>query len=121
MEHTKGKLKLLPARNKHYLGGEIAVYERTIQRCFYLCGPKHDSHFVADLIVSTEREGLANAKHFVKCWNSHDALLATLEKIRQTGIDYYAGKIDETIYIALVKEITKEALTEAKISLDKPK
>jgi len=59
--YTKGKWKLMPARNRHYLGGEIYVYEQQIQRCYYICGPKHNSHFVADIIVSTEKEGLANA------------------------------------------------------------
>ncbi len=64
-KHTPGPWKLLEGRNEHYLDKVPLVdYEAVLQKCYYVCGPRNDSHFVADVIVtrlSTE-EGEANAQ-----------------------------------------------------------
>lgn len=68
-KYTPGPWRLQPARNKHYIDKiEGRDYEATSQRCYYIQGPKHTSHFVADLIVATGSEfdnpppGEANAR-----------------------------------------------------------
>lgn len=62
-EHTPGPWRLLPARNQFYRNAwENQDYTSTMQRCYYLAGPDHDSHFVADVIVEAPGEtGPANA------------------------------------------------------------
>ena len=64
MEHTQGKLK--------QFGAEI--YSEN----------EHGSKLVAccDIALNTKKEeDEANAKHLVKCWNSHKGLVEALEDI----------------------------------------
>ena len=60
MSHTKGKWKLERGRNRYYENPD--EYHTLHQTCFYICGPQHDSHFVADVIVEKSVEGKANAR-----------------------------------------------------------
>ena len=65
MEHTKGKVKALQQDLGHGHKGNIVI---TTQENI-----DENIPWIADCGYS--ENSAANAKRFVKCWNSHDALL----------------------------------------------
>ena len=62
--HTPGQWTLHQNRNHLYAKGQAGVhYHRTMQACFYIAGPQHDSDFVADVVVTAgPADGYANAR-----------------------------------------------------------
>lgn len=68
MEHTKGELKITEG---------IKIYIVPVEADEIICEVPYD---YAKDFDKTEQELLANANRLVKCWNSHDDLLAALEK-----------------------------------------
>ncbi len=70
MEHTEGKLE--------YILATVNSID--------IVSAENESIIVASIVGEFDELGeleVKNAKHLVKCWNSHDALLAVLEKIRE--------------------------------------
>jgi hypothetical protein len=67
--YTKGKWALRPGRNLLYAEKIKGLdYEATMQRCFYVVGPEHESQFVADIITDARQE--ENARRIVACVNA---------------------------------------------------
>ena len=80
MNHTKGKWRLLPGRNLHYVNKVVGRdYEATMQKCFYICGYRSESDFIADVITKKSAEGKANARRICQCVNNFDELLKALK------------------------------------------
>lgn len=73
--HTKGKWTL------QFRQGREGLYEEIMQQRFFICGPRHTSHFVADIAVASTPEGAANARRICRCVNSHDALLGACKDL----------------------------------------
>ena len=81
MKHTKGKLKLITAKTLTQIPTRKLDHNRDIFACI---GIKCNG---TPVFLIPNRSGYgnltkkeeANAKHLVKCWNSHYALLAACE------------------------------------------
>ncbi len=79
MERTKGELEITEG---------VKIYIVPVEADEIICEIPYD---YAKDFNKTEQELLANAKRLVKCWNSHDDLLAAC-KLAETVIAWF-GKI----------------------------
>ena len=86
MEHTKGKLSL---NNYHYPHAFLVIRKGSEDNDAF---PRPRKICDVTLEGKTEEEYEANAKHLVRCWNSHDNLLAACEQ----GRDEIRGQLEAT-------------------------
>lgn len=112
--HTKGKWKLERGRNKHYQPDAncFTEYELLQQSYFYVRTEKHDSDFVADIIVRKSPEGKANARRIVHCCNTHDGLVRALERSLKINMAMML-KLDTSEFDHDIR-IVQQALEQAK-------
>jgi len=112
--YTKGKWTLKDGANNLYrqtIENDPGCFEAYCQCHYTIYGSKpHQSQFIADIIVESSDEGLANAQRICQCVNSHDALVAALKYAQ----DFIAGKIsnakpDVPVAIKILTETIKEA------------
>ncbi len=97
MEPTKRPWELYPGRTTNRLYG--------IQECFYICGPAHESHFVADLFVGKYEKGTQDAELIVRAVNAHDDLLAACE----TALDQLLRPRNPEDAIAELRDVLRKA------------
>ena len=92
-EHTKGELKVTPIKTIAFVitGKQFAVLTKG---------------------GLSEKELQDRAIRFVKCWNSHDDLLAALEEIK--GLTANVGT-DPRFLLKMIEESTEQALAKAKL------
>ena len=104
MEHTKGELKFIHS-TKH--PGDVFIKIKHTKDTF-LC------KFYGGNGVEAKEQALINTTHFVKCWNSHDDLLAFANHIRKE--EEYRRKLVGTISSTPLPKSTYEIKAEEAIA-----
>jgi len=98
VEHTKGKLKVVP----NYRGEKILLkadfHDKAIGESKSVASITNDIHGELKL-----RE--ANAEHLAKCWNSHDTLLAVCNEVSEM----VAGEPMNTVTLQRAKQAKAKA------------